>query len=393
MLPQAPVRSRTINPVTPLIADVLFTELVDCNRRELPAYGTAHPDTNKWPNHKLALIKPFQDGKREEIYTFYYVADRESQDLYNWEYTQADIGGTKFDAVTRTYVIPRSDYDPDEGGDEVSEQETGGSDDFLGAQTGSLVDRQIKRIGESELDSLYVVVQNTYAALAVLVQYDFDEAFGCFLMSSQELVPKGDEPEAGFEGESDNIAVETRDLTSRWTLVTRRELVCDALLEGIEYTTTKDYGFPAVLHGVRADSWGRRDGGSETYLSPLFSRSAFKGPCAFRVVQTWSKEPVAVAAGDIFNPQPTPINISCPLFSLSIAPCLHGLVEIDVSTGTEHPVYVYTAGTFEVSATSPAYLVDDDEHCVSREQERFRGGFLTTEHYVTVPYAPPALEA
>lgn len=383
MLPQAPVRSRTINPVTPLIADVLFTELVDCNRRELPAYGTAHPDINKWPNHKLCLIKPFADGKREEIYTFYYVADRESQDLYNWEYTQADIGGTKFDATTRTYVIPRSEYDPTEGEDvfsdlgEQSEQETGST-------FGTLVDRQIARTGEGELDSLYVVVKNTYAALAILVEYKYDEAFGCLLRSTQELVPHSDSTESSVV---DNLVTTVSDLTSRWRVITTQEIVCEELMDGIEYFFTDDFSFPAVLGGVRQDIWPRRDGGSETFLSPWFRRMAFKGPCIFRMEEQWQKDPFDLSGvlPSLYNAQPMPIVVSTPMFSLSVDPCLHDEFELDVSTGTVHPVYKYTAGTFSFEETVPSTLTNGDELLVSANQQRFRGGFLLRKQYVTTP--------
>jgi hypothetical protein len=390
MLPQAPVRARTISPVTPLIADVIFTELVDCNRRELPAYGTAHPDTTRWPHHKLGLIKPFADGKREEIYTFYYVADRDQQDLYNWEYVQADIGGQKFDAVVRTYVIPRSEYDPASDDNdplstlsEQAEQETGST-------FGTLIERQIKRSGDAELDSLYVIVQNTYAALTTLVSYKYDEAYGCFLQSTQELVLKSSNPTAGF---SVNIATEVSDLTARWSVVTTQEVVCSDLIDGVEYAYTDDFAFPAVLGGVREDVWERRDGGAETFLSPWFKRMAYKGPCSFRLEEQWQKDPFDLSGviPSLYNPQPLPINVSTPMFSLSVEACLHDEVYFNVSTGTSHPVYKYTAGTFTFEATSPVELVNDEELLVSANQQRFRGGFLLRKQYVTVPAVPSVM--
>jgi len=110
LLPQAPHRQdRKVFP-TPLIGDVLFSEVRDCNRILIPEYGTPHPDTNKWPNHKLVYVRPV-DIDRNEIFEFFYAANRENQDEYNWEVSNADIGGVKFDSVKRTYLFLREDYD------------------------------------------------------------------------------------------------------------------------------------------------------------------------------------------------------------------------------------------------------------------------------------------
>lgn len=368
MLPQAPVRARTISPVTPLVADVIFTELVDCNRRELPAYGTPHPDTNKWPNHKLGLIKPFADGKREEIYTFYYVADREQQDLYNWEYAQANIGEQKFDAITRTYVIPRSEF---------SEEES------FELTDSALIDRQIKRSGDPEIDSLYVIVQNTYAALSTLVRYDYDSEFGCFLRTSQTLIA-GNAPPAG-SGPAGNIVTEYQQLTSRWYVQIEREIVCESLMDGITYNVTVDYQFPAVLSDVTRQVWNRRDGGAEIYFVPIFSRNAYRGECEGRVHEQWFSSPQTVPLSSVFNPQPLPIDINSPFFSLSIPACLHGSVDIEWVTGTSDPTYEPTFATYTFGATNPSTLNSGDEVLAKVDQKRLRGGFLVTQVYVTIP--------
>ena len=110
-LPQAPYRQdRKIFP-TPLVTDVLFSEIRDCTRTEFPEYGTPHPNATKWPHHKLIFIKSV-DIERDGLFEFFDAADRENQDLYNYQFQQADVGGTKFDSVVRTYVSARSDFSP-----------------------------------------------------------------------------------------------------------------------------------------------------------------------------------------------------------------------------------------------------------------------------------------
>jgi hypothetical protein len=91
-----------------LVADVLFSQSVDCSRRDIPEYGTPHPDSVRWPHHKFVYFSPLEGAAgngRDEMYEFFYVADRENQDLYNFEHSQADIGGTKFDTINRSYVF------------------------------------------------------------------------------------------------------------------------------------------------------------------------------------------------------------------------------------------------------------------------------------------------
>ena len=79
-LPQAPYRQdRKIFP-TPIIGDVLFSEVRDCNRgNPFPEYGTPYPNSNKWPDHKLVYIKPV-DIERNEIFEFFYTLR-----INNWE--------------------------------------------------------------------------------------------------------------------------------------------------------------------------------------------------------------------------------------------------------------------------------------------------------------------
>jgi hypothetical protein len=168
-LPQAPYRQdRKVFP-TPIIGDVLFSEVRDCNRSEFPEYGTPHPNTKKWPDHKLVYIKPV-DIERNEIFEFFYAADRANQDLYNFSFGFRNLigntGGREFRIVQRTYVTLRSEFEPlnipfGTPMPDVPEGKFDGVDYVF-------FDRQQQRIQQQELDSIYVAEVHTYVETAFL---------------------------------------------------------------------------------------------------------------------------------------------------------------------------------------------------------------------------------
>lgn len=102
----APQRQTVLTFATPSVADILFYETVDGQRigTAVPEYGTPHPDSRRWPNHKLVFIQ--NDDDTGQLLRYYYAADRESQDDYNYELNDGV-------AVTRTYVLPRDKYPAD----------------------------------------------------------------------------------------------------------------------------------------------------------------------------------------------------------------------------------------------------------------------------------------
>ena len=158
-LPQAPFRQDARVFPTPLIGDVLFSEIRDCTRITIPEYGTPHYNTEKWPNHKLVFVKQVEADQREGIFEFFYAADRENQDLYNRTEAIRKIEGRDFRTVTRTYVTPRADYDPSTPSFGSADPEDSG---FV------LYDREQGRIGQQELDSLYVLEARNYVDSSVL---------------------------------------------------------------------------------------------------------------------------------------------------------------------------------------------------------------------------------
>lgn len=195
-LPQAPYRQdRKLLP-TPLIADVLFSEIRDCNRSEFPAYGTPHPNAAKWPKHKLVYIKPV-DIERNEIFEFFYAADRADQDLYNWEYAKTEIRGVKYDSVVRTYLTLRDDFVQ-----ETPELDTIMPDVPTGVFTGTYTffEKMQSRTGEKELDSIFVTEKHVYVDLSDVAISDLTtNDFGGILATKRDrIVEEGTQSETGF---------------------------------------------------------------------------------------------------------------------------------------------------------------------------------------------------
>jgi hypothetical protein len=185
-LPQAPYRQdRKIFP-TPIIGDVLFSEVRDCNRgNPFPEYGSPYPNANKWPDHKLVYIKPV-DIERNEIFEFFYAADRENQDLYNFSSGYRNVvgnaGGREFRVVQRSYVTLRENFQPLDipfGTAMPNIPE----DKFDGVEY-VFFDRQQQRINEQELDSLYVAEVHTYIETAFL---DYKLSYGT---QKSDVVPE-----------------------------------------------------------------------------------------------------------------------------------------------------------------------------------------------------------
>lgn len=383
---------------TPLIGDIIFFELHDCNGVEFPVYGTAHPDTAKWPYHKLVLIEQ-DDSNRENLFRFYYAADRESQDLYNFEFSQADIGGTNYDAVARTYVVPRADFDiGDVTMASVMPDIPSGK---FPANEYILAQREQKRIGQKELDSIYVAETRVYIKRVTLTQIDYDEQFGDPLTTTQKLWYKDEivdgegtpSPRTAaqlFASSSDSfwglqstgLMREGKQLTANWYAITERQIIPPTLIIGRTYYTTVDARWPAVLKAIEVDTWERKDGGFEQYVRPVLEREAYNGPCKATIVERFYLNPPTTLSLKTLSP--LPISISNPLFSVSIDPTLHAGFNLTVSTGTEHPVYEYTAGTYPVTGTGdttwPNTLVTKDE------VSPFRGGWVRQTITINKPY-------
>lgn len=167
----APKRQRVFSFLTPKVADFLFYELVPSFTKDPPAFGTAHPDTTRWPNHKLVHVEQADEQGQHDKY--FYLAERANQDDYNWAFSNADIGGTKFDAVTRTYITLRSGFSSTTPamGASMPDTPTG---KFSGTHV--LAERKQIRSEDPKIDSLFVVEERTYVKKVTLTEIEPEES-------------------------------------------------------------------------------------------------------------------------------------------------------------------------------------------------------------------------
>lgn len=214
-LPQAPYRQDRRTFPTPIVGDVLFSEIRDCSRVDFPAYGTPHPNSSKWPHHKLVFIKPV-DIERDGLFEFYYAADRENQDLYNFEINTDD-------RLLRTYLIPRDDYTPTA----FPAPAVLTPDDRFPSYV--FVSEFVTR-ADQLFDSIFVQVQRVYS-IQKTIAYKFDPAVERNIKITREIIPIGTETGSNEIGKTVEIAPQNSFF----------DLKITAEVQGLGFTTAEPY--------------------------------------------------------------------------------------------------------------------------------------------------------
>ena len=408
----SPQRQSVVTFPTPNVNDILFYESVDAEQvgTDIPEYGSKHPDSKKWPNHRLVHVEAADPKQQNRYYRYYYAADQLDQDNDNWSHTEADIGGTKFDAVARDYVIRRSEFNPElpamgatmpnvpvdkfPSSARVDELNHNHTDTYVLAQ------RKQTPINDKVLNGLYVIEQRVYVKKVPMYRLDYDEFFSNTNYTKQTLMyateqvavngvshPISDlakDPTSDYwKLTSGGILRTVQQLSDNWYAVTKQQVVNTDAGASFGYTTSVNYSFPPVLGAIYFDLWEKRSG-AETYAPRVeYSKGAYRGPCKALVSVSWSDSlptvnPIQMAM------QPESIAVSTPYFNLSVRETLHGPVNVSVTNGTEDETYVYTAGVYTFDATN--YEDWPDSIIVSSTVKKFRGGWLKE---TTTVFPPP----
>jgi len=399
----SPQRQSVVTFPTPNVNDILFFESVDAERvgTDIPEYGSKHPDSKKWPNHRLVHVEAADPKQQTRYYRYYYAADRLDQDDDNWSYTEADIGGTKFDAVARDYVVRRSEFNPElpAMGDTMPDvpvdkfPSTARVDELGGSHNDTYVLAQRKQtpLNDKVLNGLYVVEQRVYVKKVPMYRLDYDEYFSKTNYTKQTLMYATEQvsTDAGtlpistvaknpnssyWKLTSGGILRTVQQLSDNWYAVTKQQVVNTVDGGGVfSYTSYVNYSFPPVLEDIYFDLWEKRSG-AETYSPRVkYSKGAYRGPCKAIVSVVWSRD---LPSPDTLTKtmQPESIAVSTPYFNLSVRETLHEAVSVSVTNGTEDETYVYTAGTYTFDATN--HTDWPDELTVSSTVKKFRGGWL-----------------
>ena len=154
--------------------------------------GTTPDKIGRFDQHELVHITPADE---RGMVRWYYARRREDQALYNWEYTTPGPNSDGYPTYTRTYFVHRNDltdyYDeyptnPSNPGDlePVGDKhlKPGDADpdlsytpQFYGFE---YADTQIARIGDENLDSLYVLVVRRFELLCDKTTFTENETYG-----------------------------------------------------------------------------------------------------------------------------------------------------------------------------------------------------------------------
>lgn len=407
----SPQRQTVLTFLTPNVQDLLFFETVDAQRvgRKPPAYGTPHPDTVNFPDHILAYVS--QADPNGQLYYYYYANTRSSQDDYNFEYAQSSLGDVKFDTVVRTYVTLRSEFEEDSADNEAgAAMPTAPASANFEGKGYVLMTRNQQRIGDRELDGVFVVEQKTYFIPESLNANQWDDLSSRNLKSRVNFYYYGQTP-AGetstieqlmADGNNDYWTInmiddpynsghkiafirEGRQVSADWFEVVYKELVAGPASGDVitldTIVTTSDYYWPPVFANQEKQTWEKHDGTESTFYAYEFSPDGYSGPCKTQVTVSWSPSPQNTNTASAMVPEA--INLTTPYFKIVTPPCLHGSVNLDVFVGTSDPVYKSAGLSYTKEATNyttwPSSIIAKDE------QESFRGGYLRSVYEIYQP--------
>ena len=410
-LPEDPTPPRSpaphIDPVfiwpTPSKAEFLF--YVERNG-DLPAnqgwaYGDAYRDAVRYPDHKLVFVSPQTPDKWSR---WYYVSDRVNQESYNWDHSTADLGGRKFNAITRTYFTPRAGYDP------LAPVPGAAMPDVpAGLFSGYVFVAKEQREADENLNPLYVFEVRTYIKRSTITQLGVDSLNGKALSSTTTLfyateVVTGSitaenifaAPANAYWGlQADGTQRSGQQLSDHWYAITSEVVVGgtfsggEVAVDSAPWETTENYYWPPVLNQLEFLDWVRNDGGTDFYPAIRFEPEGYNGPCRAVVTRTWKSTPYT----DVVVPEqflPTRVYYACPFFTLNIPECLHGLSYAECDIGSGDPVYDVNSGSRRYfSATN--FTSWPDTMTASEVQTPFRGGFMKTKVVVDKPVAPASI--
>jgi hypothetical protein len=417
--PYARAKEEIHSHVSPVVGDVLFYVTVDRPDGDIPAhpaYGALYLE-EPYAAHKLCFIK--QVDEEGLYFNYYYAADRDDQDTYNFEFSQADLGGNKYDTVIRTYVTPRAgfneDNEPFKAGDAMPSLAGGFGDDYI------LMTRQQKRIGDQELDSLYVVEQRIYFKRVAISTSSYDEATKGVLVQTETLYYRGEAYNAAGNIEVEildetkwgvsllGVQTEAKQLSEDWFLVTSTDVIPqDKDVAGSfggkvlqSYETYITYSWPAVLGddgttdyrgalistgGINIMKWEDKGGTFRTYVRPMFKEQGYRGPTRATIVEEWAKKAPTIS-NDTQRPfvmRPLPVVYNSPYLTVQIPPTLHGAMSLICDTGTSDPTWGHNVGS--AINYPPTNVTDWPDHFVATvEVNPFRGGYLTRQVTVFKP--------
>lgn len=369
------------------------------------AYGDKYQNGVEYPDHRLVHVTAADaDGWSR----WYYASNRISEDDYNFEFTQANIGGQVFHGVQRTYLTPRAEFSitsPAAGAAMPLDPKVGDPPAYMFSSGFVMSSRRQQRSGDDIFDSVYVVEIREYVKKVTITTIGVDDLNGGALSSTDtlyyatEVVPGTGltaaalfaAPDNAFWGVRANGTKNTgKQLSAEWYEITNEDLVSGTFVGGGSsgvvnigtFTTNEDYFWPPVLSQFEFMDWVRNDGGVDIFPRYTFKPDGYRGPCPTTIDRKWNKDPHTIP--DVVPMLPTPITYASPFFRLAIPACLHGEVYAQCDIGTEDEDYAQNVGSTRTTPRTnymawPTTIVGDDF------QQPYKGGYLR----ITKTYSQP----
>lgn len=360
-------------PVSPFPGDVVVIETVNATMfPTLPEFGAPHPNSSKYPNHQFGWAgDPLQNG----VQPLYYVAERQSQHLYNWETDSS----SEWPRVVQSFVVPRDDFDI------TFKDYSPPPPELIDCSEYEIIEIQQRRMDDQRFDSLFVRVNVIREKLIEPLRgVEFDSETGVLVTTEKQKVPAGT---AGSGISDDGTYSEVQPINSAWSIrTTRKAAGIVAQASGGTATRTYpiivNYSWPAVLWDLSTFSPRLRLGGyAPMIVRPNWLREAYNGPCVAAVVETWTKTIPSATLGVSMNP--TDVNWDGRLFSFNETNILHRGLYLYETPGTDHPTYEYYWLERYYPPTNP---IDWPAYVTSQIDTRpYFGGWLQREIRVYNP--------
>jgi len=360
-------------------------------------FGDPFEDRIRYPNHRLVHVSPQSVDKWSR---WYFASDRINQDAYNWEFTKCDFAGNEYNAIRRTYLIPRREFS--ETSPEMASANPDEPNELFG-EGYILASRQQQRSGDETLDALYVIEVRLYVKRCSISATSLDQLNGKILASSYQIYHISEsigeetvldlvsDPTNEYWGvQSDGTSRTFKALSCEWYRFDTEQLVSGEIAGGVidigSYMASVNYEWPRVFSLLEFMDWDRRDGAVDIRPRVEFDPDGYNGPCHALISRSWSKNPQILI--EPTQMLPTPVIYSAPLFSLQIPSCLHPAITAVCDTGNADPVYKQNLGS---ARTTPAtnYTTWPDSVIASDDQEPYRGGYLRTLVTVYKPNSTP----
>jgi hypothetical protein len=333
-------------PFTPLATDVFVRETHNVVRPvndPIPEFGTPHDAISKaesWPHHRFCWqteINPQGDCER------WFVATPESQHLYNWQYSDSP----DWPVIRQVFVVERELFDP------TFTAYAAPPSDILDLTNYAVTAIEQIRIGEKQLDTLFVSVQVTREKITnnPKIGSVLDPQTNTLRQVLIEKVPAGT---AGTTVDTNGQYSEVQPINTLWALKTTQFMAGLAGSgDGAQQTWNDvlNYSWPDVLLGFNFFSFPSSSGSVDSVTGlPIWKRQRYDGPCEATITETWTLNPPTPPS--FTTMQPREIEYRSPLMSVSTPPCLHPKVILWDTPGANHPslgFYVYSQ-TYEATS-------------------------------------------